>query len=147
MARPPGRRFVRFSLVGIVGFGVDASVLALCLRLGFGVYDGRLISYLVAATTTWWLNRRFTFTGAADAKPALQWTKFLAVNAVGGAVNYCVYAVLVTWLPLAAAYPTLGVAAGSLAGLAFNFLGSRRLVFPDSRASTGGHRRVRRGTI
>lgn len=133
MARP-GKPFTRFALVGIVGFGVDASVLAVCLGVGFDVFSGRLVSYLAAATTTWQLNRHFTFTDSAREAAAVQWTKFLAVNTLGGAVNYGVYAGLVTWLAPVAAHPTLGVAAGSLAGLVLNFAASRRFVFLPMRA-------------
>jgi putative flippase GtrA len=58
-----------------------------------------------------------------------QWGRFLAANALGGVVNYAVYAVLVTLVPVVAAYPVLGVAAGSLAGLVFNFTASKKWVF------------------
>jgi putative flippase GtrA len=124
------RRFVRFSLVGFIGFVVDASTLSLCLwALQLGPYEGRLVSYLAAATSTWLLNRRFTFADAARDRAAAQWSRFLAVNAIGGAVNYGTYAGLIAMADLVANQPVLGVAAGSLAGLIFNFTGSRLLVF------------------
>lgn len=124
------RRFVRFSLIGIVGFVVDASTLSLCVwALQLGPYEGRVVSYLVAATTTWLLNRRFTFADAAHGWAPVQWSRFLAVNAIGGAVNYGTYAGLIATADLVASQPVLGVAAGSFAGLIFNFTGSRLLVF------------------
>jgi putative flippase GtrA len=54
---------------------------------------------------------------------------------VGGLVNYATYAILVTWVPMAAAHPVLGVAAGSIAGLTVNFLLSRRVVFKSTTSS------------
>jgi putative flippase GtrA len=48
---------------------------------------------------------------------------------VGGLVNYTTYAILVTWVSAASAHPVLGVAAGSIAGLAVNFALSQRVVF------------------
>jgi putative flippase GtrA len=89
--------------------------------LHLDVYSGRVLSYLIAATTTWALNRRFTFTGADQSPPLKQWLKFLGANAVGGMVNYAVYAALVTFTATVASTPVLGVAAGSLAGLFFNY--------------------------
>ncbi|WP_235035610.1 GtrA family protein [Roseomonas sp. 18066] len=129
----PGQRaligqMLRFGVVGTLGFLVDTGVLYAALQLGAGLYLGRVFSYVAAATGNWALNRAWTFQ-ATGAPAARQWALFLAVNLVGFAVNYGTYALLVGHLPLAAAHPVLGVAAGSLAGMAGNFLLSRRFVF------------------
>lgn len=127
------QQLLSFSVVGVVGFVVDASVLYLAMHvLGAGLYVGRLLSYLAAATTTWALNRRYTFHAQRSPHKAAEWGRFMAANAVGGLVNYTTYAVLVTWSALAAGHPVLGVAAGSVAGLAVNFLLSRHVVFRGS---------------
>ena len=83
----------------------------------------------VAATTTWALNRCFTFRGQHDGTLLRQWAKFIAANAFGGLINYGTYAVLVAATALVAAHPFLGVAAGSIAGMFFNFAASKKLVF------------------
>lgn len=89
-----------------------------------------MVSYLVAATTTWYLNRQLTFTDSDGSAPVRQWAQFLAVNAVGGLVNYGSYSVVVVALvPAHTLVPLLGVAVGSVAGLVFNFTASRRFVF------------------
>ena len=130
----PGSAFLRFALVGCLGFVVDAAVLKGALGLGAGLLSGRLASYLAAATTTWYANRRFTF--AMEVPPSLgEWWRFLLGNAVGGLTNYGVYAVLVRSLPFFAANPVLAVAVGSLSGLVINFALSRRFVF---RRAPGG---------
>ena len=48
---------------------------------------------------------------------------------LGGGVNYAVYAALVATVPLVAAQPVLGVAAGVLAGMFVNFFLADKLVF------------------
>lgn len=123
-------QFLRFGAVGTVGFLVDGGVLHAALGLlGLDLYSGRVVSYLCAATTTWALNRHYTF-GAASTHPAArQWAKFLVVNIGGGGINYGVYALLVATFPLFAATPVLAVAAGSLAGLCVNFFASKKFVF------------------
>jgi putative flippase GtrA len=131
---PPGpaptRQFLSFAAVGVVGFVVDASALYFAMHvLGAGLYGGRLLSYLAAATTTWALNRRYTFRTQRSRNKFAEWGRFLGANSVGGLVNYTTYAILVTWVAVAAAHPVLGVAAGSIAGLAVNFMLSRRMVF------------------
>lgn len=124
------RQFSRFAFVGVIGFVVDAAMLYACLKvLGFGMYTGRLVSYLCAATTTWYLNRRMTFAHCDRAAPGRQWLRFLASNGVGGLINYGSYSVIVATLPAGMLIPLLGVAAGSIAGLLFNFTASRFFVF------------------
>ena len=124
------RQLLSFSIVGGVGFLVDTGTLYLAITaLGTNLYSGRVLSYLVAATTTWALNRRYTFSNQRSPNPTAEWARFLAANAVGGLINYGTYALLVTVEPVAAAHPVLGVAAGSVAGLTVNFLLSRHAVF------------------
>jgi len=120
---------LRFGVVGVAGFVVDAGVLTAAIALGLGPWFGRVVSYLAAATTTYALNRAWTFRAATSTRPVQQWMLFLVVNLVGFAFNYGTYAALVACVPLVAATPVLGVAAGSLAGLVGNFVLSRRFVF------------------
>ncbi|MBI3676635.1 MAG: GtrA family protein [Proteobacteria bacterium] len=130
-------RFLRFALVGVGGFIVNEVVLAAMLRgLHLDRYSGQLIAYLVAATFTWWANRQLTFAdrAAAGTKSIVaEWIAFLAANALGGLVNYAVYASLVALAPQPFDNPYLAVAAGSIAGLAFNFAMSSRLVFREKK--------------
>ncbi len=129
----PLRQLLLFAIAGVVGLVVDTAVLyALAPWLGW--YAARVVSFLAAATTTWWINRRHAFRSQAAESGAqgLPWwreyAKYLASMTVGGLVNYAAYSLVLQWLhgPLA---PMLGVAAGSVAGLAFNFAAARYLVF------------------
>jgi putative flippase GtrA len=127
------KQFIAFAMVGTVGFVVDASTLYLAMGLlNAGLYGGRVISYLVAATVTWSLNRRYTFHRQRRANKLAEWCEFLGANAIGGLVNYGTYAILVSSYAVAAAHPIIGVAAGSVAGLAVNFCLSRYVVFRAS---------------
>lgn len=125
-------QFLRFALVGVAGFVVDAGVVTLLTRAGgIDPYSSRVVSFVAAATATWWLNRNFTFKVDATASRARQWLRFVVVNAGGALINYGTYvAVLQIWAT-AHAYPAIGVAFGSITGLAFNFPASKYLVFRD----------------
>lgn len=123
------QEFLRFGVVGTIGFVVDTAVLYGALALGAGLYLGRAVSYVVAATTTWALNRAWTFRGRGGGTAGRQWALFVVVNLGGFVLNYGTYAVLVTFVPVVAAHPVLGVAAGSVAGMFANFVLSRQLVF------------------
>jgi len=124
------QEFLRFGVVGTVGFVVDTAVLYGALALGAGLYGGRAISYVTAATVNWLLNRVWTFRHRGGGQQVhQQWALFLVVNLGGFVLNYGTYATLVALVPLVAAHPVLGVAAGSVAGMFSNFILSRQLVF------------------
>jgi putative flippase GtrA len=128
--RAAAARFLKFAGVGVVGFLVDAIFLHLQVSvLAVSPYAAKLASYLVAATVTWRLNRSIAFPDASIAQPAQQWARFVATNAIGGGVNYGVFATLITVLPLGTRAAVLAVAVGSIAGLVFNFTLSKKLVF------------------
>jgi putative flippase GtrA len=127
---PLVRQFLIFSVIGTAAFFVDAAILlALVRTTGAGLYGGRAISFLCAATFTWSLNRRFTFPDAAFTPKIHQWARFLGANALGALANLGVYAWLVATFAFAAHQPAYAVAAGSLSGLAFNFSLSKMFVF------------------
>ena len=130
-------QFLRFGLIGTAGFLVDTAALYLAMALGANAYVGRLFSYLVAATFTWAMNRHFTFRAQASPDRLKEWGRFLAANALGGALNYGTYALLISTSTRVAEAPVMGVAAGSIAGLAANFLMSRYLVFVAPRDRRG----------
>ena len=118
-----------FTLVGGAGFLVDVGVLLLLSQvLGLDIYVARVLSWFAAATFTWWMNRTLTFRDR-DAGLLRQWLMFLAANAGGGLINIGVSSALIA-LRVA---PVAAVACGSLAGLLWNFLASRRFVFVGGR--------------
>jgi len=121
-------QFIRFGIVGAVGFVVDSAVLYAGLAIGLGYYGGRVVSYLCAASTTWALNRRYTFQSANDNKKR-EWGRFVLLNLGGFAVNYGTYALCLQAHPIFTAHPVLAVAAGSITGLGVNFAINKYLVF------------------
>lgn len=122
-------RLLRFGLVGVVGFIVDAGLLQIMVQWGgISPFSARLGSFMAAATTTWWLNRCFTFRARNQAN-GKEWMRYIAAMMLGGLFNYGVFAAVLLWLPLALRQPWLAVACGSLAGMAVNFYTSSRFVF------------------
>lgn len=130
-------RFLRFGLVGLGGLMVDVGVLSLVMTTGLGPYTARLVSFFAAVTFTWYANRTFTFGVSGRRNLLKEWLAFVSVNSVGGLVNYGVYSLLVAFTATVAAYPVLGVVAGSLAGMIFNYTGSSRVVFRARPAPSG----------
>lgn len=123
-------QFVRFIIVGFGGLIVD-TITVYSLRHALGLYGAGMVAYGTAATTTWALNRIWTFRGHGTGAGAIhtQWARFMATNFAGFVLNRGTYALLVTFLPIAAQQPIIAIAAGSVAGVFVNFNLSRRLVF------------------
>lgn len=121
-------QFMHFAVVGGLGFLADTLVVY-GLRSAVGLYVAGLVSYVVAASVTWILNRVWTFRGLSNGSILRQWVLFMLANLSGFALNRGTYAILVTFWVLAAERPIIAVAAGSIAGMFVNFSMSRRLVF------------------
>ena len=121
--------FLRFCAVGAVGFVIDAGILQLLVwGIGANPYVTRIISFLAAASATWWMNRHYTFQVEHRATHA-EWARYVMFMVLGALLNYGAFAISITAWDLARAQPWLGVAVGSIAGLGVNFLTSRLLVF------------------
>lgn len=123
---------MRFSMVGGAGFIVDSAVLLVLTEwLGLGPFIGRIPSFLAAATATWWLNRSWTFQQSSQKPMPLQWLQYLFAMKAGAAINLLVYSVALTVSDTIYSFPVLGVAIGSVAGLAINYSLAARLVFKE----------------
>ncbi len=122
-------QFSQFGVVGVVGFLVDTAVVY-AVRGAVGLYVAGTLAYAVAVTTTWWLNRIWTFRGLGNVGPVhRQWAKFVIVNLPGLCLNLGTYFALVATVPLCAVHPVIAIFAGAVAGMFANFTLSRAVVF------------------
>jgi putative flippase GtrA len=120
--------FIRFGIVGTLGFVWDTGTVYL-LRPFVNLYIAGTCSFLVAATLNWLVNRLWTFRHVEHEAAHVQWAKFVVANAIGFVVNRGTFFLLVAFCPLVVAHPVIGIAAGSAAGLIFNYFLSKRFVF------------------
>jgi putative flippase GtrA len=125
----PGQAF-RFGAVGGVGFLVDAGVLtALHQLLDVEPIGARAVSFTLAVTATWALNRIFTFTARPGRRRSSEWLRYTTVNGIGALMNLGIFVVLVAYYPLMSAHPLLPLAVAAGPAMIFNFFASRRLAF------------------
>lgn len=124
-------RLFRFAVGGVVGFIVDSSLLYAFMAAGLGPYVARVPSFLCAATCTWLVNRYWTFADRRTTQRSAEWGRYIVAMIVGGGFNYAAYATLLSVSATARAWPVLGVAAGSIAGMGVNYLSSHYWVFRD----------------
>jgi putative flippase GtrA len=120
---------LRFGVVGTFGFVVDTATVY-ATRGALGLYGAGLAAFFVAGSANWALNRWWTFRGRAAGAPVrAQLLRYLGANLIGFTINRGVYAAAVTFSAAAASQPVLATAAGAIAGMGFNFVLSRQLVF------------------
>ncbi len=124
------RESSRFAVIGSVGFLVDAAVLTgLVSALDWGLYEARAVSFSLAVSVTWYLNRRYTFADRISADRKREYARYVAIQIVGALINLGVYVTVARAAPAFAAYPVIPLAAGSAVAMVFNFMASRRFAF------------------
>lgn len=127
------RRVAKYAVVGGLGFAVDGGVLSLLTHaFGMDPFIARLISFALALTATWLLNRGWTFADRAERPPA-QAARYVAVQVTGGLANYLCYAGLLLAIPALQQLPIIALAFGSAVGLVVNYAGALLFVFPEKR--------------
>jgi putative flippase GtrA len=122
--------FVRFGMVGTVGFIVDAGVLqALVSWAGWGPIVARAVAFPTAVLATWLLNRNFTFRTSPQRTLGRSLGRYVAVSLAGASVNFLIYTLLVLGSAAMAAHPVVPLAVASGVALIFNYLGSKFFAF------------------
>lgn len=123
-------KIIRFGIIGVIAFFVDWLVLQFFVERNTGFVVARLLSFLVAVSVTFTLNKYWTFRDAAPAPFLVQYFQFLAANSIGGAVNYVVSTgFYFLFLAPSTRFIWLSLFLGSGAGFVFNFIMSNRFVF------------------
>ena len=123
-------KLARFSVVGGLGFLVDASVLTVLVKLaGFGLYSSRAVSFLLAVSVTWLANRFWTFGTAGHQRRGREYAGYIVVQVLGALINLGVYVYCIESFAWMGRYPVVPLAIGAALALVFNFYFSNRLVF------------------
>ena len=123
----------RFAAIGAIGFVVDGGILTILnSAYGLNLFYARLVSFSVAVTVTWFLNRQLTF--RATPEPGREWGRYAVVNSIGALLNMGIFFWLVYTFDVLAEWPIVALAIAASIALVFNFLGSRHIAFGDNRA-------------
>jgi putative flippase GtrA len=133
MSIPVLSRFARFVAAGGIGFLIEAVILTwLVQEQGLNIYGARLVSFSVAVTATWAINRNFAFAGLRQHRKSREYSAYFFVQIVGAAINLGVFAAVVALQPGLRSVPVLPLAIGAAVAMVFNFVASRAWVFRGS---------------
>lgn len=130
--------FVRFAVTGALAFVVDAGAFTLFHALGVAAIPARILSFPVAYTVNWYLNRVWSFAAGRGHPAARQYAVYGAIQIVGAGINLIVFALLLRTGPIFRDFPVLAIAAGAVVALVFNYLVGRRFAFASPRNDPGG---------
>ena len=122
--------FIRFSLIGGSGMIVDLCFVFIAynfLSLPFRV--ARVIGFLSALTSNFYLNRKYTFPHAERSSMRRQYASFFAVCIVGFSVNWVISVYLYEHMTFFHRYYLIAAFFGILGGFLINFCGSKLFVF------------------
>ena len=120
----------RFAAIGAIGFVIDGGILTILnSAYGINLFYARLVSFSIAVTATWYLNRHLTFASGARNEAGREWGRYSVVNGIGALLNMGIFFWLVfTFEPLAE-WPIVPLAIAASIALVFNFFASRRIAF------------------
>lgn len=116
-------------------FGVDAKRTALSLGFAITFYSiYKATSFIIANINSYFWNKYWTFEKKSTDKAGVEFFQFFIVSVVGFLVNVIVASFVFKSIPAAAGlnsdqWGLIGAAAGSIAGLAWNFIGYKFWVF------------------
>ncbi|MGH2594318.1 MAG: GtrA family protein [Anaerolineae bacterium] len=137
--RREAKRFIKFAIVGSIGFLIDTGTLyALVFLLGMrGDAQRPLakgISFLLAVTSNFIWNRRWTYPESRSKPLSKQMTQFFTMNLIGLGINLGVFTIvdslLVPLVDLKLAVAGAQIAAVGIAML-WNFTANRLVTYND----------------
>ncbi len=131
MSLPPRmHEFLRFCVVGGIGFLVDSGTMELLVHAGLPAPRARVLSILLAMQATYLLHGTFTYRNHRG-HTRRAWATFMGCNALGAAINYLVFlaALQIAHLPQPMLNRQLALICGVAVAMWFNYWANRRFVF------------------
>lgn len=131
MVIPPRMiEFLRFCIVGFLGYLVDSAAMEALVYAGLSAAMARVISIPTALQCTFLLHGAFTFR-AHGGYTRRAWITFMGCNLMGALINYLIFlaALQVIHLPQALWNRQLALVCGMAVAMWFNYWANRRFVF------------------
>ncbi|MGC1547270.1 MAG: GtrA family protein [Rhodanobacter sp.] len=129
------REIVLFAVGGVIGLVIDAGVVQALVGIeGWNPYLARVVSFLLAASVTWWWNRRHTFAERSSGRSAhAEWLHWMGLMGIGAVINYGVFAALLMTFASLHQWPAIPTAAGSAVAATVNFAMARWVLFKGAK--------------
>lgn len=131
------KRILQYGSVGLLGMAVD-TVSYLCMNSLFGVEHrlARFVSYWLATTHNWFVNRHFTFKHARKDKPSKELLRFYITACGSFVINYGFYFFSTTYVPFFQTYPIVAFFIGIGLAFIYNFTMANVFVYKMPKETT-----------
>ena len=126
-------QFIKFAMVGAVGFFLDAFTLLWLLEINWTLFSGRMASFACAVSVTWYLNRMWTFNqvGVVKLTVVQQYGYYLTVQVIGAGINIGTFFLVIYWFPMTGVQPLIPLVVGSLVAMGFNYILAKKVVYTN----------------
>jgi putative flippase GtrA len=128
---------LKFTLVSVLGFATDATVLHLLMEAGAAPALARVASLLSAMQVTFLVNGLLVFHSLDRARPWRQWAAYMLAHGFGNFCNYGIFVTLVSLRRPPLSRPLAALAVASVLAWTINYLAARYLVFRRTRTRAG----------
>jgi putative flippase GtrA len=124
------RRILTFGFVGLAGAVVHMVAFEIVRRIGATGHSAAwVLSFFVAASSTWAMNRAFTFADRRNTRQSSEWAAYVLVAGAGALAHFAVFWLVVNFVGFFIRTPAMGIIPGSLASFMVTYFGASRLVF------------------
>ena len=115
----------RYLIGAFIALAIDATIVSVGVKLGVPVIVARLVALLAGVTTTYFFNRRYTFTPSTAAS-FTDWGRYVTAQSIGTALNFAISTGLLYFSDRALWQIWGAVLVGAIAGFCVNFFSARR---------------------
>ncbi len=115
----------RYLIGAFIALAIDASIVSVGVAIGIPMILARALALLAGVTTTYFFNRRFTFS-PQHAATLMDWAQYVAAQSVGTALNFAVSTGLLYWSDRSLWQIWGSVLVGAAVGFSVNFFSARR---------------------
>ena len=124
-------RVARFAVVGSLGFAIDGGIMTALNALGdWSPVLARSISFPLALTLTWAVNRAWTFADRPKLPVGREYVLYAVVQTLGLIVNFSLFAALIRPAsPLSTWHPIVALAVGAVVSMVLTYSACRLFVF------------------
>lgn len=129
------KKFFKFSIVGFICFLIDLTFTILLIKIfGFPKTFARFPSWLIAVSSSYLLNKNFTFKSNIQkfkkkGKRIKRFIFYISSQALGGLVNIMVYSISIIYFNFSI---TISIILGTIFGLFLNFAGAKTILKNNS---------------
>lgn len=115
----------RYLIGAFIALAIDMALVTVGVKWALPVVVARLLGLLAGVTTTYFFNRRFTFS-PQHAASLVDWGRYLLRQALGSALNFAISSALI-YLSDRLIWQIWGaILLGAAAGFCVNFFSARR---------------------